>query len=113
MVHTAYTYRGRTSDSVVLKRDELLFFELPRVSLVEVQRGQGHYVGGYSGFSFRVAKGIRYSVGGTRGTYVPGAEQHKVTDEGSVAITNQRVVFQGSRNSREWAFAKMLGIQHD
>lgn len=113
MVQTAYTYRGGPSASVVLKRGEALFYELPRVSLVEVQRGQGHYVGGYSGFSFRIAKGIRYNVGGTRGTYVPGVEQHKITDEGPASITNQRVIFQGSRNSREWAFAKMLGIQHD
>jgi len=102
-----------TSYSVVLKREERLLYELPHVSLVEVQRDPGHYTSGYSGFSFRVAKGIRYNIGGSRGTYVPGTEQHKITDEGTAAITTQRVIFQGSKNSREWAYSKLLGIQHD
>ena len=29
-------------------------------------------MGGYSGFSFRIAKGVRYHIGGTRGHYEPG-----------------------------------------
>ncbi|MFL6136555.1 MAG: hypothetical protein ACJ74O_02000 [Frankiaceae bacterium] len=113
MTRTAQDYHGRPTGSVVLKRGESAYFELPAVSLVEVQRGPGQYVGGYSGFSFRIAKGIRYSVGASRGSYVPGPEQHKVTDQGAVTITNRRVILQGSRNSREWAFSKMLGVQHD
>jgi hypothetical protein len=80
--------------------------------LVETRRGAGHYVGGYSGFSFRVAKGVRYHVGGTRGQYQAGAEQPTVIDTGTATITDQRVVFQGAKQTREWAFTKLLGYQH-
>src|SRR3954449_9992434 len=99
MINSARSYRGMPDaggSSIVLKKNERVFFFLPAVSLVEVQRGPGHYMGGYSGFSFRITKGIRYNVGGSRGTYVQGAEQLKVTDEGSVTVTNQRVVFVGT-----------------
>jgi hypothetical protein len=30
-----------------------------------------------------------------------------------VAVTNQRVIFQGGRHNREWAFAKLVGLAHD
>src|SRR4051812_23241761 len=100
MIRAARSFNGSTDvngSTVVLKKNERVFFFLPAVSLVEVQRGPGHYTGGYSGFSFRITKGVRYNVGGSRGTYVQGAEQLKVTDEGSVTVTDQRVVFVGSR----------------
>jgi hypothetical protein len=113
MVEAARSFAGSSSTSVVLKKGEATLYELPVVSLVEVQRAPGHYTSGYSGFSFRVAKGIQYNIGGSRGTFVQGPEQHKITDEGPATITNMRVVFQGGRNSREWAYSKMLGVQHD
>jgi hypothetical protein len=113
MIEEARSFVGTASTSVVLKEGESVLYELPVVSLVEVQRAPGHYTSGYSGFSFRIAKGIRYNVGGSRGTFVQGPELHKITDEGPATITNMRVIFQGSRNSREWAYSKMLGVQHD
>lgn len=116
MITAAETYKG-ASDSVagtvVLKRGEKIFYSLPAVSLVEVQRAPGQYTGGYSGFSFRLTRSVRYHVGGSRGTYVQGAEQLKVTDEGSATITNQRVVFAGAKNAREWNYSKLVSIEHD
>jgi hypothetical protein len=87
-------------------------FTLTGAGLVESRRGQSHYIGGYSGFSFRIAKGVRYHVGGTRGHYEPGAEAPTVIDTGTATITDQRVVFQGAKQTREWSFAKLLGYQH-
>lgn len=118
MIHTAQTFTGldpsaTASTGVVLKRGESALLSLPRVSLVEVKRAQGHYYGANSGFSFRVTKGVRYHVGGTRGTFVEGPEGHKVTDVGSAVITSQRVIFHGSMNSREWAFSKLMGLDND
>ncbi len=66
----------------------------------------------HSGFSFRVAKGVRYHVGQTRGHHEAGAEQPTVIDTGTASITDQRVVFQGAKQTREWAFSKLLGYQH-
>lgn len=117
LLQVAQTFNGLTApDSpnlpLVLKRNEHAFFTLTGAGLVESRRGAGHYVGGYSGFSFRVAKGVRYHVGGTRGHYEAGAEQPTVIDTGTATITDQRVVFQGAKQTREWAFAKLLGYQH-
>lgn len=97
----------------VPKRGESVLGTFPDCRLIEVKRSAGSYQGGYSGFSFRIARGISYHVGGSRGTYVPGAEQLQITDQGSVVISTKRVVFQGERNNREWVFARLVGIQHD
>ena len=116
MISSARSYTGQPdtgASPIVLKKNERVFYFIPNVSLVEVQRAPGHFTGGYSGFSFRVTKGVRYNVGGSRGTYVQGAEQLKVTDEGALTVTDQRVVFTGSRNSREWAFSKLVSLEHD
>lgn len=34
-------------------------------------------------------------------------------ETGTVTISNQRVVFQGSQQAREWTFSKLLGSQHN
>jgi hypothetical protein len=44
---------------------------------------------------------------------VQGDEVPAPIDTGTVTITNQRVVFQGAKQAREWAFTKLLGYQHD
>jgi hypothetical protein len=95
-----------------LHRDERLFYGFTGAGLIEPRRVPGHWQGGYSGFSFRVARGVRWHVGGTRGHYIPGAEVPTPIDTGVASITDQRVVFQGTKQTREWLFAKLLGYQH-
>jgi len=89
------------------------FLDYDGAALVEPRRAPGHYTGGYSGFSFRVAKGVRYHVGGTRGTWAPGPESTTPIDRGTLTITDRRLVFRGLKQAREWAFTKMLGYHHD
>jgi hypothetical protein len=36
-----------------------------------------------------------------------------IDPSGTTVMTNQRVVFVGTRQSREWVFDKVLGVQHD
>jgi hypothetical protein len=79
--------------------------------LVEPKRGPGHYAGGSQGFSFRVAKGVRYRVGASRGHFIPGDEVQTVIDQGTVTVTTQRVVFTGSKATREWTYAKLLDTE--
>ncbi len=98
---------------IVLKKGEAMVAVYEKAVLIEPRRQPGHYTGGYQGFSFRVAKGMRYNVGGSRGKFVPGNELPTSIDVGKLAITTQRVVFQGANSAREWAFAKMLGMTHD
>ena len=57
----------------------------------------------------RVAKGMRVRAGQTRGHMVPGAETETQIDTGSAVLTNTRIVFSGSRQTREWKFDNLLG----
>ncbi|MEX1007063.1 MAG: hypothetical protein WD271_04370 [Acidimicrobiia bacterium] len=99
--------------TVQLTKDERVLGVLQGCALLEPRRAPGHYSGGYQGFSFKIAKGVRYHVGGSRGTFVPGDEQPTVIDQGVITITTRRVIFQGAKQAREWSFAKLLGVQHD
>jgi len=82
------------------------------VGLVESRRGKGHYQGGSSGFSFRVAKGVNYRIGATKGTFVQGEEKLTPIDSGNLVVTTQRAVFLGGMQTREWAWSKLLSIDH-
>jgi hypothetical protein len=118
LVHLARDFSGITSSTdaaipIVLKHDEHVFYVLEGAHLIEPKRQAGHWVGGYSGFSFRIAKGVRYHVGGTRGHYEQGEERPAPIDMGTVTITDKRVVFQGTKQVREWAFARLIGYQND
>jgi hypothetical protein len=57
--------------------------------------------------------GIRYRVGETHGTYVQGDEHPTPIDTGTFSITTTRAVFVGPKQTREWAWAKLLGITHE
>lgn len=80
-------------------------------ALIEPRRAPGQYVGRSSAVSFPVAKGVRYRVGASRGTYVPGAEVQTPVDRGTVHVTTRRIVFAGCRATREWAFDKLVTIE--
>ena len=41
-----------------------------------------------------------------------GDETPTIIDTGDVSITTQRVVFQGSKYTREWSYSKLVGIMH-
>src|SRR6516164_7747544 len=108
LVERARTYDGSAdvSTPLNLKRDERVFYALTGAGLMETRSGPRQWQGGYSGFSFRVTKRIRYHVGGTRGTSVQGDDQTKLIDTGTATITNQRIVFQGQKQAREWTYSK-------
>jgi hypothetical protein len=100
----------------MLKSGETLFCKVTNVSLVEERRGKGHYQGGSTGFSIPVGsvggRSVRYRIGASRGHYVQGAPSPTAIDTGTMFVTNQRVVFRGTKQTRECAFAKLIGFQH-
>ena len=99
---------------LVLKRGELVYLAGHPVQLLETRRGPGHWQGRSNGFSVPIGDTrVRYRVGASRGTYVPGQEAPTVIDTGVLSITNLRCVFRGTKQAREWAFAKMLGYEDD
>jgi hypothetical protein len=107
------TAADEASVPLQLKPGERVFSVLEAVSLVEPQRLPDRWVGGYSGFSFPLARGVRYHLGASKGRRVPGEEAPTAVDTGAATVTDRRVVFQGSKRSREWSFDKLLGYHHD
>lgn len=56
---------------------------------------------------------MNYRVGASKGTYVSGPDVPTPIDVGTAFVTNQRVVFRGSKATREWAWSKLISLDHD
>ena len=91
----------------VLKKGEVAIDSIP-AKLLEYRSGGSSYQGGSQGVSIRIAKGLSYRVGANRGQLVRNPEQLQVIDNGDATFTNQRVVFGGQSQTREWAFDKLV-----
>jgi hypothetical protein len=117
LLELAQQFQGEATDEVMLKSGEALFYKVTNTSLIEERRAPGHYTGGSTGFSIPVATvgghAVRYHIGATRGTYVQGAPIMTGVDTGTTYITNQRVIFEGGKQTRECLFAKLIGVTHD
>ncbi len=92
---------------------ERVFFVLERSSLVEPRKRPERWSSGYAGFSFRLARGVRYRSAVAQHKKGGGEEVPAVVDTGPVTITDHRVVFQGARRTREWPFDKLVGYHND
>lgn len=121
MLEVAREFQGYTAADfpgtlpLQLKTGERPFFVVHGAALIEPRRGAGHWEGRSSGLSVRVpgTKSVRYRVGATKGTYASGEERPTAIDTGTTTITNQRAVFQGTKQVREWPWSKLIGLQHD
>jgi hypothetical protein len=98
---------------VMLKKGEVAYISVQGAGFVEPKRAPGQWAGRSSGYSFRVAKGVSYRIGASKGRYVQGEETPTVTDTGLFVVTNQRCVFIGEKRNTEWAYAKLLGYSLD
>jgi hypothetical protein len=67
--------------------------------------------GGSSGFSFRIAKGVTYRTGRTRGHLVDAGQQLVVEDTGILTLTSKRAVFNGSKRTLQFAYPKLVDVQ--
>ncbi|MCP4968096.1 MAG: hypothetical protein GY926_23030 [bacterium] len=109
-----YRQTSEAGFSIRLKKDEHVLISVDGAGLVEPRATAGHYQGGSSGVSFRVAKGVNFRVGQHKGTYVRGPEEQKMIDSGgALYITTQRVIYTSMNRNREWAFAKTIDVMHD
>jgi hypothetical protein len=111
------TSGGGDAEGLVLHRGEVCYGVLQSCSLVEERRGQGHYVGGSTGVSIPIGslggRSVRYRVGASRGHYVQGTPTPTAVATGTAYFTNQRIVFTSASQTRECAFSKLVGIEHD
>lgn len=114
----AGTYAGQPATGIMLKPGERIFAAgMQGAALIEDRRGPGHWEGRSSGVSVPIGslggRSVRYRVGSSQGHYVQGAPTPTAIDTGTVYVTNMRVIFQGTRQTRECLFSKLVGFQHD
>jgi hypothetical protein len=93
---------------VMLKAGEVAYAVVEGAAFVEPKRAPGQWKGRSQGTSIRVAKGVRYRVGGSNGTFQQGEERPTPTDTGTFLITNQRFIFVGSKRTTEWAYSELI-----
>jgi hypothetical protein len=95
-----------SSPHLMTKKGEIVHMGWPASLMKEVAIRE--YKGGYSGFSFPVGKtGIRYKVGGSRGHSVQVGTKLDVADTGTLAITNKRAVYMGTRKTLDMPYSKL------
>jgi hypothetical protein len=108
-----FTNAQDPSLALPLAGDERALLVVHGAQLIAPRRLPGHWMGGTTGITFHVAKGMNARLGANRGHYVPGDEQPEVVDTGVATFTDHRVVFTGTRHSQEWEFDKVLGYHHE
>jgi hypothetical protein len=93
---------------LMAKSGEVVHLETAAALMKEVAVRE--WRGGSQGVSFRVAKGVRYRVGSTRGHLVTVGSQLQVADTGFLVVTSQRAAFLGERKTVEMPYSKLLGM---
>ena len=111
----SFLYRARTFNgtgpedptlTVGLRSGERALLVATGTFLVEPQRVQAHWAGVSGGFSFRVPQQAAQVEG------FQGGGDLAPLDTGDLTFTDQRIVFAGGRQSREWEFSSLLGFHH-
>jgi hypothetical protein len=114
VIQAATTRQGSPSSDIILKAGESVFGMVSNASLVEDRRGPGHYAGTSQGISIPIAsvggRSIRYRVGASRGHFVQGDLHPEGVDDGKLIITNQRILFLGSKKTEECDFDKLVSV---
>lgn len=110
------TFAGDSNaEGIMLKPGESLYARVLGTSLIEDRAGQGHFEGRSQGISIPIGsiggRSVRYRVGQSRGHYVAGAPVATAIDVGTLFVTDQRVIFQGAKATRECLFSKLLAYQ--
>ena len=102
------------------QKDEKIVWVFQNVEYFE-QKTRKQFVGGYSGISLRVAKGIYYRTGGFKGHPVQTVETVK-KDTGLLCVTDKHLYFGGSNKNFRIKYDKIvsftpysngIGIQRD
>jgi len=94
--------------SIFLKEGEFAFLE-ENTDLRET-RAVRIFSGGSRGVGFKVAKGTSIRIGGFSGISESNQEW-RTLDTGKLVITNQRLIFNGSKENRSFPIKKILSIE--
>lgn len=94
---------------LILQKGEIAHLEEP-ANLLEDKVVKRGYVGGSQGVSFRIAKGISYRVGRSKGQLVSESAIVQAAS-GRIVITDMRVVFSGDRKSFNIKLDSILNVE--
>lgn len=109
---TAEQFTDHNDYGFMLKKDEFPVAYLQGSAYIENVREPTRYSGGYGGVSFPIFGRVRLNAGRTGGKITQGEESINATDSGNALVTNQRVMFAGTKRTHEWRFDKMMGCSH-
>ncbi|MCL6091400.1 MAG: hypothetical protein M1435_00395 [Actinobacteria bacterium] len=112
LLRLAEGFQGVPTQEIALAIGETLFYKVAGAALLDA-RNTGRWEGASTGVSVPLYRGVRYRVGATRGHYVQAEPVLGAIDRGALYLTNHRVLFTGPKQTREVAFAKLVGFQHD
>lgn len=91
------------------QKDEKLIWLFKKTKYYE-RKIYKEYVGGYQGFSIRIAKGLYYRIGGFKGKPVETTKLVFV-DEGLLGVTNKHLYFLGRLKSFRIKFEKIISFE--
>ncbi len=100
-----------STPGLALKKGEVAVGVLSNVGLLEFVSSGSSYSGMSNGIGLRITNGITWNVSGTSGQLTKNPELEQVVDYGQAIFTNQRVLFAGTKFTREWDFDKMVNVQ--
>jgi hypothetical protein len=107
---------GTNSTELILQKDETLIGSVRNASLIEEREVGAHFVGGAQGVSIPIGsiggRSVRYRVGGMRGHRVAGVETPTAIDIGVFFVTDQRLIFEGAKSSKECRLDKLISVHH-
>lgn len=100
----------RPADSeIALRKGEHLVYRFGQVHLIEYKSQGSKYSGDTSGFGIGIADRLDYNFGWQEGQIQQLPETLTVIDSGTGFVTNQRILFRGAMQVREWLFDNFLG----
>ncbi len=96
---------------VIAKADEHVLGIAQGVALIESRRLPTTFQGGSKGYSVRVAKGVSIRQSRSRGTATQGDDVPTDIDRGRFVVTDQRGIFIGEKQTREFKWDNLVSYQ--
>ena len=94
---------------IILKKNETAYLVLGNMALHEPRAVRQTY-GGYAGPTIRVAKGVSFRVGSVAARSESHDELRNI-DQGSLVLTNKRLIFTGSKRTVNIDLKKIIAIE--
>lgn len=98
-----------TSVPILLDKNEKCYIEVDGVELYE-DVAVRDTIGGISGFSFRIAKGVSYRIGGFKAKGESHMEK-RLIDKGTFYVTNKRYIYDGSAKNIDSELGDIISVE--